>query len=141
MAGTLLISILLLVLGIVLWNAGAAKERRERKANNMPRQRLETEYQALRGSLIEFRVEIGGLPALPERPIDYEGWFQDVKKRIEMRSEKRTLIEHVEMAKRFNELHSQWLQLAHTNYELSRVNARASVEDAKIKLELKEIEV
>ncbi len=88
------------------------------------------------GASSSFVSKSGGLPALPERPIDYEGWFQDVKKRIEMRSEKRTLIEHVEMAKRFNELHSQWLRLAHTNYELSRVNARASVEDAKIKLEL-----
>jgi hypothetical protein len=34
------------------------------------------------------------------------------------------MIEHIEMPKRFNELHSQWLHLCRARYDLSSVTVR-----------------
>lgn len=141
MASNFLPSLAWCVFGAALWKLGSLMESETRKEPEMPPENREHQYEVLRGELVRLTKEVGSLPAVPNRRVEFEGWFKDVKKRIEMRSERWTLIEHVEIAKRFNDLHSQWLQLARTDYELSRVNARAEVEDAKIKLELKQIEV
>jgi len=143
MLAATLISATFVITGLVLWSVAARRQRRDRKVIVMSpeSEALDRQYLELRVRLIEFSRQIGGLPALPDRPIDYEGWLQDVKKRIEMRSERRTLSEHVETVKRFNDLHAEWLRLAQLRYELGRVGARGAVEDAKIQLELKQIAV
>jgi hypothetical protein len=102
---------------------------------------LEGFKKTLEAQVAEFQGVVSGLPALPAQPIKYEGWFREAKKRFEIDSQTKTTEAHIRAFKAFNELNEQWLKLANLNYELSRVGARAKIDDLKIKAEEKEIKL
>jgi hypothetical protein len=102
---------------------------------------LEGFKENLEAQLSEFRTVVSGLPSLPKHPIEYEGWFRDVKKRLEIDSQTRTTAAHVNALTTFNRLQEEWLKLGKMNYELSRVGARAKIDDLRIKAEEKELKL
>ena len=61
----------------------------------------------LQQGLSTFQHQFPDLPPIPAQPIEYEGWFQDVGKRIQVRSQRRTIVEHVRMLEQLNTLQKQ----------------------------------
>jgi hypothetical protein len=54
------------------------------------------------------------LPALPNSSLEYDGWFEEVKKRARMRSSGRTQIEGLALLKRVSEYHEEWIKIIQT---------------------------
>lgn len=81
------------------------------------------------------------LPPLPVHPINYEGWFMDVKKRVEIRSQQRTAQERLKLMKQVNDLQAEWLKFAQITHELNRFSAKVAVDDQKIQKEKEELEL
>ena len=95
----------------------------------------------LREGLARFRDQFPDLPPIPAQPIEYEGWFADVGKRAQIRSQTRTTAQHVAMLEGLNRLQKEWLELARTHLEFQRIRSRGVVEDKTIEAELKEQEL
>ena len=108
-----------------------------------PRRRVSVGHgqeEQLREALTTFRTQFPDLPPIPAQPIEYEGWFADVGKRAQIRSQTRTLAQHVAMLEGLNRLQKEWLELARTYLEFYRTRSRGAVEDKKIAAELMEEE-
>jgi hypothetical protein len=112
----------------------------EQKRRYLP-ESLEGFKDSVKQQLIEFQAVVPGLPSLPTHPIKFEGWFKDVKKRLEITSQTRTSEAHLNALRVFNQLHEEWLRLAKMTYELNSVGARAKVDDLKIKAEETELKL
>lgn len=95
----------------------------------------------LEAQLSEFQSIVSDLPPLPTHPIKFEGWFRDVTKRLEITSQMRTTQAHLRALRIINLLHEEWHRLGKINYELSRIGARANIDDLKIKVEEKELQL
>lgn len=63
------------------------------------------------GELVKFQSSIPGLPKLPTHPIEYQGWFKEVKKGVAIRKEQQSIYEYAETLRRYNELHEEYLEL------------------------------
>jgi len=105
-------------------------------------------FEGLRVQLAGLGTMIPGIPALPVRPIDYQGWFEDVRKRMEIRSEQRTLDEQIGLWRRYDELYRQYLGLMRTAYALAekshdfrRLGDKVSLDDAELKLKQRQVEI
>jgi hypothetical protein len=95
----------------------------------------------LERQMAEFQAVVSGLPPLPKHRIEFEGWFNDVKKRLEIASQTRTTMALAHALRTFNRLREEWLKLGKIEYEISRIGARAEVEDLEIKLKEKQLKL
>jgi hypothetical protein len=98
-------------------------------------------FDALRAEVAGLQVMIPGVPSLPTRPIDYEGWFADVGKRIQMRSEQRTLDEQIKIQSQYDQLYRQYLSLMKTAYEIAQTSHDFGQLGEKVSLDEKELKV
>ncbi len=105
-------------------------------------------FDALRAELAGLRVMIPGVPSLPTRPVDYEGWFEDAFKRMQIRSEQRTLDEQNKILTRYDELYRQYLGLMKTTYDIvlkthdfKRLGETVALDDDELKLKRRQIDI
>lgn len=145
--------IVFMILGTQLRKIARAREHERggvlvTSTKNDAQQSEQNAFDALRVKLTGLNTVIPGIPPLPARPIDYEGWFTDVRKRMEMRSVQRTLDEQINTWRRYDDLYRQYLSLMKTSYALAetshdfkRLGDRMSVNDAELKLKRKEIDI
>jgi hypothetical protein len=68
------------------------------------------------------------LPALPRLSEEYEGWFQEVFKRVESSSLRRTREQELQLICQVNELYEQYLRYATTAAAIQKTGLRCSVQ-------------
>jgi len=103
--------------------------------------------QHLRGEIVKFQSIVPGLPPLPARSLEYEGWFQEVKKRIARRGEQRSMEEQKEVVRRYNDLYKEYLDLAKTHLqaeelknEVDVIRQRSELSSLKVDVERSELQ-
>ncbi|WP_331959577.1 hypothetical protein [Candidatus Binatus sp.] len=72
---------------------------------------------------------IGGVPAQLE---DYDGWFQEARKRVQMRSLRRTRKEALALLEQATAAHRELLALRRTQAELGRLDKENLVKDLEL---------
>jgi len=150
LAGT---GVILMIVGGRLRAVARARQREQGGIQIMTGEKDDAESQdrafdALRTELAGLQVMIPGVPSLPARPVDYDGWFQDVFKRMQMRSEQRTLDEQISIVTRYDGLYRQYLGLMKTTYEIvlkthdfKRLGHTVSLDDDELKLKRRQIDI
>ena len=137
--------------GIVLIAVGDGLKRAARKRDREQKHAQApggNPFDSLSVELKSLSVLVPGVPPLPARPFEYDGWFDDVWKRIEMRSEQRTIEEHTKTLHRYDDLYRQYLnimkttiEIGETTHDFKRLGEKVSWDDAELKLKRREIDI
>jgi hypothetical protein len=145
--------LVLIFLGTSLQSRVRTREREQGGVQIMTMHKDNTEsqdkaFEALRAELAGLRVMVPGMPSLPARPVDYEGWFEDAFKRMQMRSEQRTLDEQNKILTRYDQLYRQYLGLMKTTYDIvlkthdfKRLGETVALDDSELKLKRRQIDI
>lgn len=107
------IGLVLLILGALLWIFGATRQDRAL----LPVKSMDNAFENELNALIAAYPD---LPALPSSSVEYDGWFQEVWKRAQIRSVARTQTEWLVLLKQLSECHEHWLKITQTRKALLR---------------------
>ncbi len=94
-------SVALFVAGFAARKVGTTMARKERQKRGM----LTAATEQIRQEIVRFQTENSYLPAVPVNlQADYDGWFEEALKRIQLRSVHRTREEQLKLARQADEL-------------------------------------
>jgi hypothetical protein len=111
------VSLILMVAGGLLLVVSVFWRRRRHYLHKVIMEEEETQFDQ---KMRTFRVQHPDLPTIPADPRQYEGWWQEVARRIEIKAISKTLIEQQRLAKQVTDLHEEHLRYLKTTREINQ---------------------
>ena len=122
----MIFAILLMCGGAIFWWIGHEKDNRFRKGVNSGEVIKNVEDQGsdqTRDEIVSLHTQYSGLPAVPISPLQYDGWIEEVRKRIRMRSLGLTVQQETALQNHLNALQGARLQGVQTELQLQNALA------------------
>lgn len=147
MSGMMLIGLALLSAGAALWILGYYRQHQASRGEVVSMDDSAFEQQLT--GLVKAYPEL--LPSVPASSFEYDNWFQEVLKRVQLRSMSRTHAEGLVLLKQIGECHQEWLKITRARkalfQELGKDKKLANLEEleyehkqAKLQLEIAKIQ-
>jgi hypothetical protein len=135
------IASLLIGIGAILWCWGYYQKKRTRRGQELittPGEKTTLFEHHLRA----FQEANPGLPALPRHSPEYEGWFEESIKRLQLRTAGGTRTEHLNLIRQLGEYRAEHLKLIQTEkaigHELGLAELEHQAKRRKLEAEIAE---
>ena len=100
----MLIAACLFALGITLWLIGDKKDKRLRVLGEPLSMAQDHSSEQAGNEIRALHAQYSGLPAVPINPLQYDGWIEEVRKRIQLRSLGLTIAQETTLQNQLNAL-------------------------------------
>lgn len=110
-------------------------DKTSRDADTGAREEAERDARAFRAEVTRAADAIGGLPVVPDQLGDYEGWFKEAWKRVQLRSLSRTREEQLKLLDQLTQAYEKRVAFERAKGKFDRVSKEQKVEGRKLDVE------